>query len=371
MTYLVEFVTSLIQRNNAGIFAYLGMNILMVMFFFSGGFSEPQGMLLGLFIYILSMAVALSPIGEWILRLQTGCRKITHPELKNRLLPLFNEVHRKAKTLNPNLPDDIQLFIADDAAPNAFATGRKTVCLTKGFLQFSDEEIKGVFAHELGHLSNKDTDLILTITVGNFIITGIFLFIRIIANVVGFMAVISSRSFMGNISAILSTVVANVVLVGLMWFWTKLGILLVMHSSRNNEFQADEFAHRCGYGASLVGALSNLGPQNATGLWANLASSHPHMDDRMERLQQINDASIRDEASIETHRFLCQCGQKLKPEAIFCKNCGAEAEGLQKQNVVETQSLDTTIQCDCGRLAEEGMKFCCGCGKNIEQLFHC
>lgn len=289
MTYIVEFAKNLTKKNNTGIFAYLILNTLIVMFVFSSGFSEPRGMFIGLMIYILSMSIALSPIGEWVLRLQTGCRKISNKAINDRLQPLFEEVHKKARELNPALPEDIQLFMSDDPVPNAFATGRKTVCLTRGFLDYSDQQIKAVFAHELGHLSNKDTDLILTITVGNFIVTGIFLFIRIIANVAGFMAAASSRSIVGNLSAIVSTITVNVVLAGAMWAWTKLGVLLVMHSRRNNEFQADEYAHELGYGSGLVFALSNMGSHSNTGVWANLASSHPHMDDRIARLQELSE----------------------------------------------------------------------------------
>ncbi len=54
-----------------------------------------------------------------------------------------------------------KVYIMDDPAPNAFATGRDynhgVVCATSGLLQIMDDnELQGVIAHELGHIKNYD-----------------------------------------------------------------------------------------------------------------------------------------------------------------------------------------------------------------------
>src|SRR4051812_28933420 len=54
-----------------------------------------------------------------------------------------------------------KVYIIDDPAPNAFATGRKpdkaAVAATSGLLQImNDTELEGVIAHELGHVKNYD-----------------------------------------------------------------------------------------------------------------------------------------------------------------------------------------------------------------------
>lgn len=266
--------------------AYFLINVLIITVVFSGGFNDIKGIFFGILAYMISLVIALSPVGEWILRLQMGCKKIERLDHKARLEPLFNEVLAKAKKISPSIPNDVELFINNDQTPNAFATGRKTICLTQGILNLSDEQIKAIFAHELGHLGNKDTDFILMITIGNFIVTGIFIVYRFIVTLLGITISFASESFGG----LILTFLIDLVLIGAMALWTKLGVLLVMHSSRQNEYEADKFAHNCGYGNNLIEVLEEFkGISYSTkGLWANLAASHPEPDSRIAKLQELN-----------------------------------------------------------------------------------
>lgn len=63
-----------------------------------------------------------------------------------------------------------KLYVIEDSAPNAFATGRDpdhaVVCATTGLLQKLDRtELEGVIAHELSHIKNYDTRLMSLVTV--------------------------------------------------------------------------------------------------------------------------------------------------------------------------------------------------------------
>lgn len=66
-----------------------------------------------------------------------------------------------------------KIYLIDDSAPNAFATGRDpqhaVVCATSGLLEKLDkQELEGVIAHELSHIKDYDTRLmgIVAILVG-------------------------------------------------------------------------------------------------------------------------------------------------------------------------------------------------------------
>lgn len=63
-----------------------------------------------------------------------------------------------------------KVYIIEDAAPNAFATGRDpqhaVVCVTRGLLEkMNRDELEGVVAHELSHVGNYDTRLMAIVTV--------------------------------------------------------------------------------------------------------------------------------------------------------------------------------------------------------------
>jgi heat shock protein HtpX len=276
--YFIDFAKRLFKKQNTGIIIYLILNTLIVMALF-------QDIFVGLFLYLVSLVITLSPVGEWILRVQQGCKPLVHKEHIERLMPLFEEVYEKAKMLDPSIADHVKLFISNDSNPNAFATGRKTICLTNGLLQYSDEQIKATLAHEFGHLSNKDTDLILVVSVGNMIVSIMFVLYRVMMSAVGIMASIVNRSF----GTLIISIFIDFMLVAMMWLWTKFGTMLVMHSSRKNEYEADHFAYQLGYGDPLIEVLNSFNEMEMSfrkGLWANLASSHPEPFKRIEKLQQ-------------------------------------------------------------------------------------
>ncbi|MGH2407542.1 MAG: M48 family metalloprotease [Candidatus Limnocylindrales bacterium] len=71
---------------------------------------------------------------------------------------LLNVVHELALAANVPMP---RVYIIEDSAPNAFATGRDpqhaSIAITSGLLQKLDrEELQGVIGHEMSHVRNYD-----------------------------------------------------------------------------------------------------------------------------------------------------------------------------------------------------------------------
>ena len=99
----------------------------------------------------------------------------THPQL-------FNVVEEMK--IAAGLPAMPRIYIIDDTAPNAFATGRDPehsyVAVTKGLLEkLNREELQGVIAHEVSHIKNYDIrfSMIAGILLGTIVLISDF-FIR-------------------------------------------------------------------------------------------------------------------------------------------------------------------------------------------------
>ncbi len=120
-----------------------------------------------LIVYIaVGVALLMNIIGYWhsdkvVIRM-TGAK-----EIKKVAAPdLYNIVENLAITAGLPMP---KVYIVDDPAPNAFATGRNpehaAVAVTTGLLKTLDRnELEGVMAHELSHIGNRDI-LVMTVAV--------------------------------------------------------------------------------------------------------------------------------------------------------------------------------------------------------------
>jgi heat shock protein HtpX len=80
---------------------------------------------------------------------------------------LFNVVQEMAIAGNVPMP---RVYVIDDTAPNAFATGRDpkhaSIAITTGLLQKLDrEELQGVIGHEMSHVRNYDIRFTLLVAV--------------------------------------------------------------------------------------------------------------------------------------------------------------------------------------------------------------
>lgn len=299
--YIVDLIKRLTSKNNIPVLIYLILNVFVsgfLLYLFPSMFGAEPGSFLpylaaGLIIYGISIVIALSPVGEFIIRLQTGCKKIKRVEQINFIEPLFREVYEKAKKADPSISDDVRLFMNTDETPNAFATGRKTICVTEGLLHMPEDQIKSTLGHEFGHIAHKDTDLIMLVSVGNLIVSAFIMFLRAIIaifqfafSIVGMLAGGSEGAVMRAMTA-LGNLMVTAIIGGLTKIWTKFGVWLVMKSSRANEYGADEFSFNLGYGEQLCVLLDSISGSGAKGLFATLASSHPDKDDRIAKLQEL------------------------------------------------------------------------------------
>lgn len=108
------------------------------------------GVLIGALIYTLISYFSASKLALAV----NGAKQIE----QNDNPRLYRIVENLAITEGMPMP---KVYIMNDAAPNAFATGRDpnhaSVCATTGLLELlNDSELQGVMAHEMGHIKNYD-----------------------------------------------------------------------------------------------------------------------------------------------------------------------------------------------------------------------
>jgi heat shock protein HtpX len=208
---------------------------------------------------------------------------------------IVNELSREAGIPKP------RVFIIPEQAPNAFATGRNpkygVVAVTEGIMKLlSTDELKGVLAHELGHIRNRDI-LIQTVAAT---LAGVIIFV---SSMVKWAAIfgMGGDDEEGGGNPIVALVLAIVAPIAAM--------LIQMAISRTREYKADQAGARLSRNPdSLASALEKLdaysrrvhmhqgnpatahmfivNPLTGRNL-ANLFSTHPPIDDRIRRLRAM------------------------------------------------------------------------------------
>lgn len=197
-----------------------------------------------------------------------------------------------------------KVYIIQDEAPNAFATGRDpqhaVVAATTGLLAIMDDsELEGVMAHELGHVKNYDIRV-------STIVFGLVSAVGILADMAIRAAFFSGHNRRDNND---NGFAAAMIIIGLVASVVAffIGPLVSAAVSRQREYLADATgAHTTRYPEGLAKALEKLGnygrPMRRAsrsmahmyindpikpGLTERMFSTHPPIPDRIERLRAI------------------------------------------------------------------------------------
>ena len=140
--------------------------IIALLGYFVGEYFAPGGGLAALpFAFALAVGSGLASYfaGDQIILAQSRAREIGPDQEK----VLHDVVESLALGLGIPTP---KLYVIEDSAPNAFATGRDprhaSVAVTRGLLDKMDRtELEGVIAHELSHVGNRDIRVMLLVTI--------------------------------------------------------------------------------------------------------------------------------------------------------------------------------------------------------------
>ena len=261
-----------------------------------GAIGGQQGMVIA-FILAFVMNVGSYWFSDKIVLSMYGAQPVDEAQAPG-LYRIVRELAAEAKIPVP------PIYIIQDDSPNAFATGRNpshaAIAVTEGILRIlSEDELKGVLAHELSHVKNRDT-LIMTIAAT---LAGA---ITYLAQMAQWAAIFGGGRRSddegaggggGLIGMLLMAILAPIA-----------AMLVQMAISRGREFEADASGARlCHRASGLERALAKLEaaarqePLNATpatahlfivnpltsGGLATLFSTHPPIEERIARLRAM------------------------------------------------------------------------------------
>ncbi len=268
------------------------LGALTGIFLFVGGMAGGQaGMLIA-----LVMAGVMNLVSYWfsdkIVLKAYRASALTESEAP-RVHAMVRELCQQAQVPVP------VIYVFEQDSPNAFATGRDpgkaVIALSRGILQLlGDAELKGVLAHELTHVINRDT-LLQTVAAT---LAGAIMFLAYQARWFAVFAGNRDEDRRGGVLGMLAMAILAPLAAG----------LIQMAISRSREYKADEGAARLTHNPEgLASALEKLFafskrlPLRTTGQTAHLFivsplsgkslltlfSTHPPIEERAARLRSM------------------------------------------------------------------------------------
>ncbi len=395
------------KRKSFYLFVGMGIILLFLGYFFGLSLIGEEGGIYGVFAAII-IWIVLSLVsyfsGSSILLSISNAKQVrpdVHPQL-------FNVVEEMK--IASNLPKIPKIYIINEEAPNAFATGRNpensAIAVTAGLLaQMNRDELQGVVAHEMSHILNRD---ILFMTFSGVMMGSIIMLSNIYLRGMWFSAG-SSLGRYSNRSYKSSGGLITIITLLLAIFGPIAAQSLYFAISRKREYLADASSARLTrYPEGLASALEKLsenrytlhGANKATaGLFivnplkkkgmklSNLSSTHPPILERVRILRNMSSGANYSDYQ-KAYSSVKQKGENVIPLSAL-----ANKEQIGIRDSSKTESISPTNQkrtlgdlvmkvnkysfllCDCGLKLKAPPEFkgkevtCPRCGKRLTFSF--
>ena len=228
---------------------------------------------------------------------------------EERLYPAIEELLKRAGSKR-----EVRIWIDESKEMNAYATGYHTIAVTRQLLErLSPGELRGVLAHELGHLLSGDTAVAAAFATAGLLpqaVYGIYrfgvVFVRKVLTIsvvqtsrgairvsrVSFVWVVAVLLCFGYLlyrAHLLKAIIPVTIFVLLFAVLNRVFRFLALMLSRLAEYRQDAFAFQLGYGDELrraLGKLAESGEPEVNRYFIVMHSTHPVIFNRIRKLEK-------------------------------------------------------------------------------------
>jgi heat shock protein HtpX len=377
------------KRNSIVLMIMMAVCLLLLGYVIGLAFAGTNGGFLGLMIatgiWVLLTLVSFSS-GDQILLASSKAVPVTH-DVHPQLFNVVEEMKIAA-----GLPVMPKVYIINDPAPNAFATGRNpqraSVAVTAGLLsRMNRDELQGVIAHEISHIIHRD---ILFVTLAGIMLGSIVLLSQVFLRGMFYSSAMGSRrryssgSGGGGQAQLIMLVIAIVAAI----LAPIMAYLLYFALSRRREYLADAGAARLTrYPEGLASALEKIANDHSPQLAAvnkvtapmyianpfkkkkqrklsDLTSTHPPISERVRILRGMtHGASFRDYSdaySRQTKNRTVVPAAAISKEDISLRKASAEAKAEPRREKQMRQLGDLM------RRVNQFVFLTCACGLKLK-----
>ncbi|MDZ4676335.1 MAG: protease HtpX [Oligoflexia bacterium] len=239
------------------------------------------------------ISLALSRVmAKWLM----GVKIIDETVSNSELQWLVRKIHELARHAGMSTMPQVGIYESPEV--NAFATGptknRALIAVSSGLMsQMDHQQIEGVLAHEVSHVTNGD---MVTMTLIQGVVNA---FVMFLARIIAFAISQNAKEESRHMIHMLTVIVLEI-------FFSILGAFVVSYFSRLREFRADSGGARLAGREKMIAALRALQRRHgiqeneeqaqpaiaslkisgkSRGLFA-LLSTHPPLEERIARLQE-------------------------------------------------------------------------------------
>lgn len=247
------------------------------------GKMEQNSLFLAAILLIISAVLSRGSVMQYFLCKVNQCRRPGEEE-KLRLRRIFTNICRKAGIDEGKY----RLYMCAMPGWNAFAIGNNHIAVTTSLYEyFSDRELMGIMAHELGHIQHKDT-VYLTMKlsmewIGQLVIR-FYSIVVLVLQIFRFIPVLNIFIAFVTLFFSIQIYFFQIFMQLPLWFTERF-------LSRRQEYAADQYACEIGLGEELYEGLYKISlREERRSFFQRLTSTHPETKSRLKKIRSYVEA---------------------------------------------------------------------------------